>query len=34
MQSNHIGASKHLEILYTQDDINLGMKSSSEKQSS
>ena len=34
MQSNHIGASKHLEILYMQDDINLGMKSSSEKHSS
>ena len=34
MQSNHIGASKHLEILYMQDDIHLGMKSSSEKQSS
>ena len=34
IQSNHIGASKHLEISYMRDGINLGIKDSNEKQSS
>ena len=34
MQSNHIGVSKHLEVSYTRDGINLGMKNSNERQSS